>query len=289
MNSTLEQRGNVVTMRVDGISSGDTIPLMLSSDWHFDSVKCDRNLLTRHLTRANQDGAVVLVAGDVFDAMQGRFDPRKSYTNLREEYKVADYYDAIADDAAVFLSQFNRCKFILAMGNHETAVLKNASTHLINTTAKELRHRGIEAFNAGYYGWLHILSKDEHGKGRAKQRIYWHHGHGGNAPVTRGVISTNRQAVFLRNADIVLNGHNHQQYHVTIKEYGLTIRGQEYTSVVHYLRTPGYKMSGLENGDEMGYDIEKHPEPLPRGSAFVDLRYGTNGQDFDVDVLMKVE
>lgn len=288
MNTGLSQSGNVITLRADGISAGDTIPLMLTSDWHYDSVSCDRALLTKHLTRANDKGAVVLVAGDVFDAMSGKFDPRRSYDGLRAEYKVEDYFDAITLDAIDFLSQFSHCKFVLAMGNHETAVLKNNSVCLTDRVAMGLRDKHkMTAYGAGYYGWLRVLTKDGQGRGRFPKKVYWHHGSGGNAPVTRGVIATNRQAVYIRNADIILNGHNHQNYHVAIKEYGLTNRGVEYVQIVDYIRTPGYNIGGLESGDTHGYGIEKHPEPLPRGSVFVDMVYTRDG--LDAEILVKVE
>ncbi len=57
------------------------------SDVHFDAMKCDRALLRRHLKQAMVDNAIVLVFGDWFDLMQGKWDPRGSYSDLRPEYK----------------------------------------------------------------------------------------------------------------------------------------------------------------------------------------------------------
>ena len=36
------------------------------SDVHFDAMKCDRELLTKHLTEAKREGAKVFVFGDWF-------------------------------------------------------------------------------------------------------------------------------------------------------------------------------------------------------------------------------
>ena len=57
------------------------------SDVHYDAMKCDRSLLHRHLDEARELGAGVFIFGDLFDLMQGRFDPRGNYADLRPEYK----------------------------------------------------------------------------------------------------------------------------------------------------------------------------------------------------------
>ena len=44
----------------------------ISSDWHWDSLKCNRDLLQADLSLAKKIGAPVLAFGDVFDAMGGK-------------------------------------------------------------------------------------------------------------------------------------------------------------------------------------------------------------------------
>jgi hypothetical protein len=69
--------------------------LLFISDVHYDSVKCDRSLLHRHLEEARRIGAGVFIFGDLFDLMQGRFDPRGNYSELRPEYKSCTYVDEV--------------------------------------------------------------------------------------------------------------------------------------------------------------------------------------------------
>ena len=59
--------------------------IMLSSDWHYDSKCCDLELLTKHLKIAEEANAIVLVAGDMLDVMQGRHDPRRDMESLKEK------------------------------------------------------------------------------------------------------------------------------------------------------------------------------------------------------------
>ena len=49
--------------------------LLFISDVHYDSVKCDRSLLHRHLEEARRIGAGVFIFGDLFDVMFNGIEP----------------------------------------------------------------------------------------------------------------------------------------------------------------------------------------------------------------------
>lgn len=76
---------------------------LFQSDNHHDSPLCNRELEAEHLQEAVKRDAMIMVMGDLFDAMQGRFDPRRSMEELRPEYRRSDYYDAIVNDTCQFL------------------------------------------------------------------------------------------------------------------------------------------------------------------------------------------
>jgi len=59
------------------------LKIYLFSDVHFDSVMCNRKALEKHLNKAKEEDALIVLGGDWFDAMQGRFDPRSSLDELR--------------------------------------------------------------------------------------------------------------------------------------------------------------------------------------------------------------
>jgi len=263
--------------------------IMLTSDVHFDSSHCDIDLFTKHLKQADEQGAPVLVGGDLFDAMQGHDDPRRSPEELKNEYKVSHYFDAIVLDASSYLRQFKNVPvWILAMGNHESKVLEKINTNLLERLAYDMRLQGHKAEAAGYWGYLKIYMSYSKGNDESFKTIYWHHGVSSGAPVTKGVIQVNRQSVWIHDADIVLNGHNHQAYWMPVQVERLNQKTNEpYTTTTHYFRTPGYKMSAGDTKSVYGYGAEKHRAPTPRGCVFLDMEY-QKGNGISIEHRMKI-
>ena len=90
------------------ILKADSRPkLFICSDVHWDSKKCDRDMFKKHLKQAEQENRTVLINGDFFDLMQGRYDPRSGKYDIRPEYKHANYLDQVIDDGAKILSEYN--------------------------------------------------------------------------------------------------------------------------------------------------------------------------------------
>ena len=242
------------------------------SDLHLDSPYCDRQQLERDLKAAEDSNSVVTIAGDIFDAMQSHDDPRRRPEELKAKYKVSNYLDALVMDGIEFFSKY-KVNYIMGLGNHETAVLKKLGTSLLDRLVFGISSKGGSAISMGYEGYLRVIFRYKSGKGAAMKVVYFHHGKGGNAPVTRGVIHTNRQAVAFKDADLVHNGHNHQGYIVPISRACLAQNGQPYNDVMWFIRTPGYKTGGMPAGEQFGYGVEKHPEPSPIGFVRVDYEY----------------
>ena len=265
------QIGAVTTARID-YSGGNTEHLLfVTSDLHIDSIGCNRERMLEDFTEAKDKGAKILIFGDVFDAMQGRFDPRRSLDELRPEYRKANYYDIVVRDAARLLSPFANNLMLITPGNHETAVLKNASINLIDRLVHDLNmDYGAQVMQGGYGGWVRfLLSRGAQG-GRLSVKVKYHHGFGGDAPVTRGVIHSNRQQVYIQDADIILNGHNHNSYYVPIISETISDAGRLVFFTTHHIRTPGYKQ---DYGDgSTGWAVEKGMVPKPLGGAFIKLR-----------------
>jgi hypothetical protein len=239
------------------------------SDVHHDSVYCNRDLEKQHLEEALKRDALIFYFGDMFDAMQGRFDPRRSMDEIRPEYQRSDYYDFLVDDMCQFLEPYASNIVLMAKGNHETAVLKNSNLDLLNNLAYKLRKEyNSEAKVGGVGGWLRsVVSVNGQPRGSIKTKYF--HGAGGGAPVTRGTIQTNRQAVYLPDANIVVNGHNHQSYYVAVTRERLSGKGVQYFDIQHHIRIPGYKMDFADGTG--GWSVEKGYAPNPNGVFWVKL------------------
>lgn len=268
------QSEGVTTVYLDFESAGSGQQVLyLFSDVHFDSIFSARDVYLRHLEMAKNEGALILDGGDLFDAMQGRFDPRRSMDELDPKYRREDYYDFVVRDVASALEPFADNIIAMATGNHELAVRKNAGTDLTERLVWELRRSGSPVVRMGFKGWIRIVPLRPNGRPLAPSVYlrFAHSGGGNSAPVTRGVIDTNRQAVYLPDANIVWNGHNHDGWIVPIARERISSKGVPYRDVAWFVRTPGYKADYI--ADDMGFAAQKGGGPKPIGCARVTLRF----------------
>lgn len=260
---------------------------MLTSDEHFDSTWCNRDKMKRDLETAKVRQALIMEFGDFFDAMQGKFDPRRSMDDLRPEYRVSNYYDVVVDNAADWLEPYAANLLMFGLGNHETGVIRHVNTNLTDRLADKLRQRGSRIIAGSYGGWVRFMFNLSGGKGTGPRRslnIYYHHGKGGSAPVTKGVIDTARQAAYLPDANIVVNGHNHNAYWLPIQRRRLTTKGMEFFDTQHFIRTPGYKQPTIARH---GFDTETMPAPKPNGCIW--LRLFREGSEIRAEFTPAVE
>ena len=225
-----------------------------------------------HFDEAKRRNARIFVFGDWFDAMQGRYDPRRSMPELRPEYaRRDDYYDFLIKDAADWLASYAQNIDVMADGNHELSVLKAANTNIMDRLVADLnRSNGSHINHGGYGGWIRFMFSVG-GVPQLSVKLKYFHGSGGEAPVTRGAIQTNRQAVYLPDANIIVNGHSHHAYYIPVSRERLSNKGQQYFDIQHHIRTPGYKQS---YGDgTTGWDVTRGGVPKPIGSAWCRLYY----------------
>ena len=232
----------VATIKIESTGAGDKLTLVFMSDEHLDSIYCMRKAWKEDMEFAKSQGALIFLGGDEFDAMQRRFDPRSSLKELRPEYRRDDYLDFVVQDVASLMAPYAENIVFIGMGNHEYSVLRNTQTNLTDRLAFHLNAlHGGHVQVGGLMGWIRLLFiREGHNRGALRIR-FAHTSGGGKAVVSRGMIGTNRQAVYLANADIVWNGHNHQEFVSNIARERLTDRGQVVFDMMKFIRTPGYK------------------------------------------------
>ena len=265
---TAETKGTVTIVRVDGLDCGESFWSLLRSDAHHDSPYCNRSLEKKHLDLALERNALIFDAGDTFDAMQGKFDPRRTMEDVREEDRKADYYDSIVKHAAEDYEPYAQNWVMFGKGNHETAVLDKANNDLISNLCFRMNSEyGSNILPGVYGGWVKFYFSINKTK-RFSINVRYHHGSGTSAPVTRGVIQTNRQQVFLPDADVIWNGHNHQMYALPIKRERINTAGRVFYDHCWHVRTPGYK-DEWSRGE--GYAVEHNGGPTPLGCAWLEF------------------
>lgn len=264
-----------ISVKFDEWKTGDHQWIMFSSDRHFDSVHCDRKLMKADLEKAKERNALIIDVGDMFDVMQGRYDPRRSYDDLRPEYKTSTYLDDIVEDAADFFKPYAENFLVIGRGNHDQTVLKNSGTDIISNLVYHLNRENNANIVAGTYGgWVKMLFNVS--SARTSKNIKYFHGSGGDAPVTKGTIQTARQAVYLPDADIVVNGHSHNAYILPLERERISNNGRVYTDTSWYIRTPSY---ADHYGDgTVGWEVERWGSPKPRGCIWAKIEGDRNGK-----------
>lgn len=247
--------------------------VLLSADRHFDNAHSDHAMQRRHLETAKTRGAVVIDAGDLFDAMQGKGDKRSSKSALRKENVRDDYLNSLQDAVADFLTPYAENIALLFEGNHETGVVKHHEYNLHSGLCRDLRRAGSQVVHMGYRGYVkfRFFRQGSSDKMTVVKTGYVLHGSGGGGPVTKGVIQTNRRAVYLPDADFVMSGHIHETWVVPIVRSRLDRTGREYLDKQYHIQVPTYKdeFTGLSGG----YHHENGRPPKPLGAWWLRFHY----------------
>jgi len=277
----IEEKSRNIHVLRDTVKSGWKQDYLLCSDIHFDSVHCNRDLLRKHFNQAKEKNARIVIDGDWFDLMQGRYDPRRNYQDIRPEYKSATYLDDVIEDSVEFLKSYVDNIVILGYGNHETAIIKNAQTDplerlitLLNFTTKAKVHKG------GYSGWL-VLHMGRTNGSSMTRRIKYHHGTRGNARRSKGILEIDIDSGKWPDADVIIKGDNHQKwyYPATVRER-ISASHTIYEDVQHFLRLGSYA-DAVGDGFN-GWHVEKDFQRSKLGGWWMNLSYLNDNIDIEI-------
>ena len=133
----------------------DAFWVLLSFDRHHDNPKSDNVMEKRHLEQAREKNAIIIDGGDLFCAMQGKYDPRSDKRDLKPEHQTGDYLDKLVSTAADFYGPYADLFAIMAPGNHETAISKRHETNLTERLVTMMNDRhGSKVHVGGFSGWV---------------------------------------------------------------------------------------------------------------------------------------
>ena len=236
---------------------------LLSSDRHWDNPHSNWKLQKTHLEKARERNAKILDFGDLFCVMQGKYDRRASKTDLRPIHQVDNYLDAVVNTAVDWFSPYADMFALVAEGNHESAIRRHHETDLIERFVTTLNYKNGTQLTKGLYtGYVKFSFKKQ--KSRERQTpvvLNYSHGYGGGGPVTRGVIQTNRKAVYLPDAQICVSGHIHENWQISIPRERMNQQGNLYLDEQEHICLPTYKEEYL-SGENYHRERGRPPKPL---------------------------
>lgn len=189
------------------IKSQIPVKLGLFSDIHFDSPDCDKESLKLHMDYCLQDKRYILINGDLFDAILLK-DMKRAVPHNTEHRD--NQLNVKLEETAHFLTPYKDQILFMGRGNHEESVIKYSGLDLMQMITTMLNAGSKHKIQYGNYAnFLRFAWVNSRGQTQAKYDIFAHHGAGGSAPVTKGMIDFSRLANGVH-ADLIWVGHKHQ-------------------------------------------------------------------------------
>lgn len=228
------------------------LKLALFSDLHICADDVDMIAMKRDFERAVAEDRRILINGDIAELIlpgdKKRWSASKMLSNrddvLNEQLDIC--YD--------FLKPYANNIDVIGRGNHDISPIKYDSFDIVGALIGMLNRDKTNGniHSAGYQGYAQYkLMPTSKKNGNTNFTIYMHHGAGGSAPVSKGMIDFNR-VVYTHNADLFWLGHKHVNIQDNgIVQDGLDRAGNYEQRICKAVITPGYKCSKIDK--EKGY------------------------------------
>ncbi len=233
------------------------------SDQHWDNPHCNRELYKRHLDQAVERNAGIIMVGDLFCLMQGKYDPRHQKKDVRPEHDVDDYLDAVIEDCANFHAPYAQNMTVCGMGNHELHIVKRHETNPTERFCQSLFAKtGHKVHNGLYAGWIQFMFRFKDKKMSQSLDMKYHHGYGGGGIVTKGAIQNQRRQTFV-DADIHVTGHIHERTKSEWMRECITSQGVYKKTVQRHICLGTYKDDYADGA--CSWEANRGQPPKPQG------------------------
>lgn len=228
-----------------------TLKLALFSDLHLCADDVDEKRMKRDFDRACDEDRRILINGDIAELILP--GDKKRWTASKLISKRDDVLNETLEHTYSFLKPYADYIDLIGTGNHDESPIKYDSFDLVGALVALLNRDKTNGsiHRAGYQGYVRYRVKYEKSRSSTPFTIYHHHGSGGSAPVSKGMIDFNR-IVYSHDADLYWIGHKHTAIQDNgIMRDGLSNNGKYIQKVCKALITPGYKTHELD--DKKGY------------------------------------
>jgi predicted phosphodiesterase len=253
----------------------------ISSDWHWDNVKCNRELLKSHLDKALKINAFIVVTGDMLCLMQGKYDKRSSKSAVRPEHNVTNYLDVVINDCANFLRPYAKNILLISEGNHETSVSEKHETRVLERLVERVNTlEGTNIQLGNYTGYYKLAFKYKTSK--RTLNVGYSHGNWGGV-ITKGTLSAMRYSAIMPDCELMFSGHTHDGW--IMAQPRLRIGKQNNKVIVEnqmHVKTGTYKE---EFSEGKGWAVERIAVPKYLGGCFLKVNFNNRKElTFDLNL-----
>lgn len=229
---------------------------LLVSDLHIGSKGIDKKAIEAEFQEAKDKDANILINGDIGEFILPK--DNKRYSAGGDKYGTDNHINKTIDEILEFLTPYKDNIRLIGMGNHETSVLKYNGFDPVQQVIYSLNREGGNIDHGQYCGFVRFkYRKGESLKGGSQtEDLYYNHGQGGKAEISKGAIDLNRMMTS-KDASIYWIGHKHTKLvlpdeRVVYADKKGNIKDKVKTGVV----TGSYKRNGKSyNAIKKGYEL----------------------------------
>ena len=272
---------------VDG--HNDRLGLWVFSDVHAGSPNSDIERWRRDMDEAMARGDWLMCIGDFFDCILPTDHRRYTQSGLIPRLRDRDDITSeLMDYGVELMSPYAERLILWGAGNHEKEMLHHHHADIINLCLGRLNEQlknkkgktKHKISHGGYSGYLQIAARRKKNNGkdrttgkRKSWKIHYHHGSGGESPVTKGMINANRSRISFV-ADTYLFGHHHHRWADDCRIIDVTPQGKIIAHESKIVQTGGYLRAYGKEAEpgrhlEIGYEEYRKMLPKPQGGARV--------------------
>ena len=221
---------------------GPELKLALFSDLHIGADDVDLKRMDSDLEKAANEDRRILINGDIAELRLPQ--DKKRWTASKLISQRDDVLNETMELCFEKLKPYVDYIDMIGTGNHDESPIKYDSFDLVGALVTLLNRekKNGTIHRAGYQGYVRYRIRPTHEKASSTPfTIYHHHGSGGSAPVSKGMIDFNR-IVYSHDADLFWIGHKHTAIQDNgIMRDGLNRIGKYTQKVCKAVITPGYK------------------------------------------------
>jgi hypothetical protein len=259
---------------------------LLCSDRHWDNPHSNWTMQKEHLDEARMRRAGVIENGDMFCAMQGKYDRRSDKSSVRAEHQYGDYLDRLVETAVDWWQPWKDLFILCGEGNHEASIKDRHETDLIQRFCALLNANGANVVSGGFGGFVRFrfaqsLNTGNLGMGQTVT-LHYDHGYGGGGPVTHDAIQHQRRQVYLPDAEIIWSGHTHDSWTKIIARKRISAKDVVYHDEVLHLKTSTYKDD--YGAGEGGWHARTGKPPKILGAYWLNFKWNSRKERIVFDV-----